>query len=178
MTEPPSTPPRGSSEHRWSFRLARASRRRAPTSGGSLPGTPSGIPGTGRDSTLRSRALVSVTIAATLGTREPLRGQLRIALNNGVTKDEIVDLFIHLEAYAGAARAFDSYQVALRRSSRKPRRAVAAGSAQGALAGLRIAVAGCGHAVVGPLVQDKAGPGAGSGWMFSMRLTSLMVVQT
>jgi alkylhydroperoxidase/carboxymuconolactone decarboxylase family protein YurZ len=33
----------------------------------------------------RSRALVSVTIAATLGTREPLRGQLRIALNNGVT---------------------------------------------------------------------------------------------
>jgi hypothetical protein len=47
-------------------------------------------------------------IAATLGTREPVRGQLRIALNNGVTKDEIVELFIHLEAYAGAARAFDS----------------------------------------------------------------------
>ena len=42
-----------------------------------------------------------------------MRGQLRIALNNGVTKDEIVDLFIHLEAYAGAARAFDSYQIAL-----------------------------------------------------------------
>jgi alkylhydroperoxidase/carboxymuconolactone decarboxylase family protein YurZ len=61
----------------------------------------------------RSRALVSVTIAATLGTREPLRGQLRIALNSGVTKDEIVELFIHLEAYAGAARAFDSYQIAL-----------------------------------------------------------------
>jgi alkylhydroperoxidase/carboxymuconolactone decarboxylase family protein YurZ len=61
----------------------------------------------------RAKALVSVTIAATLGTREPLRGQLRIALNNGVTKDELVELFIHLEAYAGAARAFDSYQVAL-----------------------------------------------------------------
>jgi 4-carboxymuconolactone decarboxylase len=62
---------------------------------------------------VRSRALVSVTIAATLGTREPLRGQLRIALNNGVSKDEIVELFIHLQAYAGAARAFESYQVAL-----------------------------------------------------------------
>ena len=61
----------------------------------------------------RSRALVSVTIAATLGTHEPLRGQLRIALNSGVTKEEIVELFIHLSAYAGAARAFDSYQVAL-----------------------------------------------------------------
>ena len=38
----------------------------------------------------RSRALISVTIAAVLGTHEPLRGQLRIALNNGVTKEEIV----------------------------------------------------------------------------------------
>jgi 4-carboxymuconolactone decarboxylase len=68
----------------------------------------------GRDAfDVRSRALVSVTIAATLGTREPLRGQLRIALRNGVTREEIVELFIHLEAYAGAARAYDSYQVAL-----------------------------------------------------------------
>lgn len=61
----------------------------------------------------RTRALVSVTIAATLGTHEPLRGQLRIALNNGVTPEEIVEAFVHIEAYAGAARAFDSYQVAL-----------------------------------------------------------------
>jgi 4-carboxymuconolactone decarboxylase len=30
-----------------------------------------------------------------------------------VSNDEIVELFIHLEAYAGAARAFDSYQIAL-----------------------------------------------------------------
>jgi 4-carboxymuconolactone decarboxylase len=60
-----------------------------------------------------SRALISVAIAATLGTHEPLRGQLRIALNSGVTKEEIVELFIHLTAYAGAARAFDSYQIAL-----------------------------------------------------------------
>jgi 4-carboxymuconolactone decarboxylase len=62
---------------------------------------------------VHDRALVSVAITAALGTHEPLRGQLRIALNNGVTKEEIVELFIHLEAYAGAARAFDSYQTAL-----------------------------------------------------------------
>jgi len=30
-----------------------------------------------------------------------------------VTKEEIVELFIHLAAYAGAARAFDSYQIVL-----------------------------------------------------------------
>ena len=61
---------------------------------------------------VRSRALISVTVAATLGTIEPLRGQLRIALNSGVTPAEIVEAFIQLEAYAGAARAFDSYRVA------------------------------------------------------------------
>ncbi|SNT65241.1 4-carboxymuconolactone decarboxylase/3-oxoadipate enol-lactonase / 4-carboxymuconolactone decarboxylase [Asanoa hainanensis] len=61
----------------------------------------------------RTRALISVAIAATLGTHEPLRGQVRIALQSGVTKAEIVELFIHLEAYAGAARAFDTYQTAL-----------------------------------------------------------------
>lgn len=61
---------------------------------------------------LRTRALVSVTIAATMGTLEPLRGQLRIALNSGVTAEEIVEVFIQLEAYAGAARAFDSYRIA------------------------------------------------------------------
>jgi len=60
----------------------------------------------------RTRALVSVTIAATLGTLEPLRGQLRIALHSGVTAEEIVEVFIHIEAYAGAARAFDSYRIA------------------------------------------------------------------
>jgi 4-carboxymuconolactone decarboxylase len=60
----------------------------------------------------RTRSLISVAIAAAIGTHEPLRGQLRIALNSGVNKDEIVELFIHLEAYAGAARAFDSYQIA------------------------------------------------------------------
>jgi hypothetical protein len=54
---------------------------------------------------------------ATLGPHEPLRGQLRIALRAGVTagvtKEEVVGLFIHLAACAGAARAFDRYQDAL-----------------------------------------------------------------
>jgi 4-carboxymuconolactone decarboxylase len=61
----------------------------------------------------RSRSLVSVAIAAALGAFEPLRGQLRIALRAGVSGDEIVDLFIHLQVYAGAARAFEGYQIAL-----------------------------------------------------------------
>jgi len=60
----------------------------------------------------RSRALVSVAATAALGIGEPLRGQLRIALNSGVTPEEIVEAFIHLAAYAGVARAFESYAIA------------------------------------------------------------------
>jgi 4-carboxymuconolactone decarboxylase len=60
----------------------------------------------------RTRALVSVTIAASLGILEPLRGQLRIALHQGVTPEEIVEAFIQIAVYAGVARAFDSYAIA------------------------------------------------------------------
>ncbi|MEU0911416.1 carboxymuconolactone decarboxylase family protein [Streptomyces althioticus] len=61
---------------------------------------------------LRTRALISVTITASLGVLEPLRGQLRIALHNGVAKEEIVEAFVQMAVYAGVARAFDSYTVA------------------------------------------------------------------
>src|SRR6185312_924351 len=61
---------------------------------------------------VRSRALVSVTTTAVLGVHEPLRGQLRIALRNGVTPEEIVEAFIQIGVYAGVARAFDSYSIA------------------------------------------------------------------
>jgi 4-carboxymuconolactone decarboxylase len=61
---------------------------------------------------VRTRALVSVTTTAVLGVHEPLRGQLRIALRNGVTPEEIVEAFIQIGVYAGVARAFDSYSIA------------------------------------------------------------------
>lgn len=60
----------------------------------------------------RSRALVSVAIAATLGVGEPLRGQLRIALHSGVTPEQIVEALIQVAVYAGVARAFEAYGVA------------------------------------------------------------------
>jgi 4-carboxymuconolactone decarboxylase len=33
-------------------------------------------------------------------------------LNSGVTPEQIVEAFIHLAAYVGVARAFDSYAIA------------------------------------------------------------------
>jgi 4-carboxymuconolactone decarboxylase len=71
---------------------------------------------------VRTRALVSVTIAATLGVQEPLRGQLRIALNSGATKEEIAEVFLQVAVYAGVARAFDGYQVAAQVFAENPQR--------------------------------------------------------
>ena len=59
-----------------------------------------------------SRALTSVAIAATLGVGEPLRGQIRIALHSGATKEQVVEVFIQVAVYAGVARAFQGYQIA------------------------------------------------------------------
>jgi 4-carboxymuconolactone decarboxylase len=59
-----------------------------------------------------ARALISVTVTACLGILEPLRGQIRIALNNGVSPEEIVEAFVQIAVYAGVARAFDSYTIA------------------------------------------------------------------
>jgi 4-carboxymuconolactone decarboxylase len=47
-----------------------------------------------------------------LGHSNRFADKVRIALNNGVTPDQIVEAFIHIEAYAGAARAFDNYRIA------------------------------------------------------------------
>ncbi|MFG2056345.1 carboxymuconolactone decarboxylase family protein [Micromonospora sp. NPDC048930] len=59
-----------------------------------------------------TRALTSVAIAAALGVGEPLRGQLRIALNVGATKEAIAEVFLQVAVYAGVARAFEGYQIA------------------------------------------------------------------
>ena len=61
---------------------------------------------------VRSKALISVAIAAALGTHEPLRGQLRIALNNGVSKEELQELFLQAAIYCGVPAAVDSFRIA------------------------------------------------------------------
>src|SRR5215468_7588128 len=53
----------------------------------------------------QTRALTSVAIAAALGVLEPLRGQLRIAINSGATREAIAEVFLQVAVYAGVARA-------------------------------------------------------------------------
>jgi alkylhydroperoxidase/carboxymuconolactone decarboxylase family protein YurZ len=60
----------------------------------------------------KTRSLLTVAIVATLGLDRELRAHVGGALKLGVTPEELVDLFIHLGAYAGAPRASAGWTIA------------------------------------------------------------------
>ncbi|HVM77907.1 MAG TPA: carboxymuconolactone decarboxylase family protein [Stellaceae bacterium] len=49
----------------------------------------------------RDRSLITVATLVALNRSEQLRGHLDRALNNGVTRDEIVEVITHLAFYSG-----------------------------------------------------------------------------
>jgi 4-carboxymuconolactone decarboxylase len=60
----------------------------------------------------KTRSLLTLAILATLGAEKELRSHVGGALKLGVTPDQLVDLFIHVSAYAGVARAGAGWAVA------------------------------------------------------------------
>ena len=52
----------------------------------------------------RDRSLATVTALAVIGQSEQLRGHLWRALDNGVTREEIIELITHLAFYCGWGR--------------------------------------------------------------------------
>ena len=56
---------------------------------------------------LRTRSLCSIAILAALGRTNALELNLQMALNNGATKEEIVETFFQVAIYAGFAAAWD-----------------------------------------------------------------------
>jgi len=62
----------------------------------------------------RDRSLATVTALAAIGQPEQLRGHLWRALDNGVTREEIVELMTHLAFYCGWANAGSAALVAKR----------------------------------------------------------------
>ena len=62
----------------------------------------------------RDRSLATVTALAVFGQSEQLRGHLWRALDNGVTKEEIIELMTHLAFYCGWANAGSAALVAKR----------------------------------------------------------------
>ncbi|MFP6727625.1 MAG: carboxymuconolactone decarboxylase family protein, partial [Alphaproteobacteria bacterium] len=61
----------------------------------------------------RDRSLVTISVLTALYRTEELRGYLRRALDNGVTKEEIGGMITHLAFYAGWPTAVNAGRVAI-----------------------------------------------------------------
>ena len=60
----------------------------------------------------KTRSMLTLAMLAILNRPHELRGHIRGALNNGVTKDEIREVFMHVGLYAGAPAMLDSVRTA------------------------------------------------------------------
>lgn len=60
----------------------------------------------------RTRSIINLATLAALGRSEELALHTRGALNNGVTPDEIREVFIHISGYAGFPAAVTAFRTA------------------------------------------------------------------
>src|SRR5213080_2399079 len=60
----------------------------------------------------KTRSMLNLAMLAILNRPHELRGHIRGALNNGVTKEEIREIFMHVGIYAGAPVMLDSVRIA------------------------------------------------------------------
>ncbi|HNM85092.1 MAG TPA: carboxymuconolactone decarboxylase family protein [Mycobacterium sp.] len=67
----------------------------------------------GRDGLPRkTRSMLNLAMIAVLNRPHELRTHLRGALTNGVTREEIAEVFLQVGVYAGAPAAVDSFRIA------------------------------------------------------------------
>ena len=67
----------------------------------------------GRDELpLKTRSMLNLAMISVLNRPEELRTHIRGALTNGVTRDEIREVFMQVAIYAGVPTAVDSFRIA------------------------------------------------------------------
>ncbi|MHC3001328.1 carboxymuconolactone decarboxylase family protein [Gordonia metallireducens] len=60
----------------------------------------------------RDRSLLNIGMLTALRAHEELAGHVRAALNNGLTRDEVVEAIVHTAGYCGAPAALSAMKVA------------------------------------------------------------------
>jgi 4-carboxymuconolactone decarboxylase len=61
---------------------------------------------------LKTRSIVTVSMLVALGKMHELKTHVRGALNNGVTKEELQEIFLHASVYCGFPVAVDAFRTA------------------------------------------------------------------
>jgi 4-carboxymuconolactone decarboxylase len=63
---------------------------------------------------MKTRSMLNLAMISALNRPHELELHLRAALRNGVTKQEIKEIFLHVAVYCGAPAALDSFRIAKR----------------------------------------------------------------
>lgn len=63
---------------------------------------------------LRTRSLITIAALASSGRQQGLELNVRMGLNNGASRAEIIETFLHLAPYIGFPAAWDALTVAAR----------------------------------------------------------------
>ena len=67
----------------------------------------------GRDGlALKTRSMLNLAMISVLNRPNELRTHIKAALTNGVTRDEIREIFLQVAIYAGVPAAVDSFRIA------------------------------------------------------------------
>lgn len=60
---------------------------------------------------LKTRSIVTVSMLVAAGKTHELKIHVRGALNNGVTREELQEIFLHASVYCGFPAALDAFRV-------------------------------------------------------------------
>ena len=60
-----------------------------------------------------TRSIITISVLAALGRMEELKSHIRMGLNNGLTREQLKELFLHVGVYAGAPAAVSAVRAAM-----------------------------------------------------------------
>jgi 4-carboxymuconolactone decarboxylase len=60
-----------------------------------------------------TRSIITISVLTALGRIEELKSHIRMGLNNGLTREELKEIFLHVGVYAGAPAAVASVRAAM-----------------------------------------------------------------
>ena len=60
-----------------------------------------------------TRSIITISVLAALGRTEELKSHIRMGLNNGLTREQLKELFLHVGVYAGAPSAVSAVRAAM-----------------------------------------------------------------
>lgn len=59
------------------------------------------------------RSMITISVLCALGRAEELKSHIRMGLNNGLTRDELKEIFLHVGIYAGVPTAVAAVRAAM-----------------------------------------------------------------